>query len=147
MLQGCPENVRRIRFIELWTLKEAFLKAVGVGLSRSLSSMLFAFGEDASIDLTTADAAEAHGFQFALFEPVPGTRLAVAARSEGRAGAVVHATDFDGAHAIPALRTSSSWRGSRRKRRSMLLLPPMRFAPADEPTAMLLLPVVMNARA
>ena len=41
LLRQCSDELRNIRFAELWTLKEAFLKAVGVGLSGSLASISF----------------------------------------------------------------------------------------------------------
>jgi 4'-phosphopantetheinyl transferase len=38
MLAGLPVAARAVRFTELWVLKEAYLKALGTGLSRELSS-------------------------------------------------------------------------------------------------------------
>jgi 4'-phosphopantetheinyl transferase len=38
MLQALPEEERTSKFIELWTLKESFLKAIGRGLTRNLNS-------------------------------------------------------------------------------------------------------------
>jgi 4'-phosphopantetheinyl transferase len=64
---------RHTRFIELWTLKEAFLKATGKGL-RGISQLQFRPSDD-----TTHDE-----WHFALFAPSPDHRLAVAARSGQR---------------------------------------------------------------
>lgn len=85
MLRECPEDLRHVRFIELWTLKEAFLKALGLGLSGSLASVSFEVGADGTIVCASDDAAEGRGFQFTLLEPAPHFRLAVAARTTGRA--------------------------------------------------------------
>ncbi|MGD0107684.1 MAG: 4'-phosphopantetheinyl transferase superfamily protein [Rhodopila sp.] len=40
-LGSLPEPVRRDGFLQLWTLKEAFIKATGKGLAQSLSSFWF----------------------------------------------------------------------------------------------------------
>ena len=41
-LRGTAPGQRERRFLELWTLKEAYLKALGVGLARSPRSASFA---------------------------------------------------------------------------------------------------------
>jgi 4'-phosphopantetheinyl transferase len=79
-LQTLPEEERTVKFIELWTLKESFLKAIGRGLTRNLNSFsvepngrLFKVsGEDSSND-----------HHLKLFEIDPGYRLAVCAPSVG----------------------------------------------------------------
>lgn len=43
-LVGLPETEQVDRFYELWTLKESFVKAVGMGLSMPLDSFSFIFG-------------------------------------------------------------------------------------------------------
>lgn len=47
-LMELPEAARLERFYELWTLKESFVKAVGMGLSMPLDSFTFSYdaGED-----------------------------------------------------------------------------------------------------
>jgi 4'-phosphopantetheinyl transferase len=42
-LLACASGQRGRRFLELWTLKEAYLKAVGTGLAHSLYTVSFAF--------------------------------------------------------------------------------------------------------
>jgi 4'-phosphopantetheinyl transferase len=49
-LRHCSDETRAVRFTELWTLKEAFLKATGVGLSGSLAIVSFRFEEPGRAD-------------------------------------------------------------------------------------------------
>jgi 4'-phosphopantetheinyl transferase len=44
-LEALPPEAQPRRFIELWTLKEAYLKAVGSGIAGGLGSMTFETGE------------------------------------------------------------------------------------------------------
>ena len=76
----CRE-VGAVRFVELWTLKEAFLKALGLGLSGSLADVSFRFDEPAGIIATGSGIADEPGWHFGLFEPDLNLRLAVAIRS------------------------------------------------------------------
>lgn len=48
-LSDCPEERRQGRFFELWTLKEAFAKAVGRGLGLPLSAVTFDLTADNGI--------------------------------------------------------------------------------------------------
>jgi hypothetical protein len=81
-LRNCRDEAALVtEFIELRTLKEAFLKGTGLGLSLGLNTMTFDLSVRGSVAFrppVTFDAAERH---FALFEPTPPTRLAVAARA------------------------------------------------------------------
>jgi 4'-phosphopantetheinyl transferase len=80
-LRRCSNGMRATRFVELWTLKEAFLKAVGVGLSGSLDSVSFRLDEPARIAAGGPAVVEDPEWHFALFEPHGDLRLAVAVRS------------------------------------------------------------------
>jgi phosphopantetheinyl transferase len=83
-LRRCSAELRHIRFAELWTLKEAFLKAVGVGLSGSLTNVSFRFYEPARIEFSGPSTIDPHEWHFALFEPVYNMRLGIAVRSVAR---------------------------------------------------------------
>jgi 4'-phosphopantetheinyl transferase len=64
------------RFIELWTLKEAYLKGMARGMALPLDSCAFRLADNRlSFDATpTTDS-----WRFWLFQPVPGLKLAIAA--------------------------------------------------------------------
>jgi len=54
-LRALPEPQQRDRFFDLWTLKEAYIKARGMGLAIPLRDFAYTFG-DRRIDLTVAAA-------------------------------------------------------------------------------------------
>jgi 4'-phosphopantetheinyl transferase len=70
------------RFIELWTLKEAWSKALGVGMARVLGTQSFAAAFDvtdpSAIRCTLPDAVNPAVWRFALASPVPSVRIALA---------------------------------------------------------------------
>jgi phosphopantetheinyl transferase len=80
-LSRCSDDLRNIRFTELWTLKEAFIKAIGVGLSVSPSIISFQFEEPAWIGFSVPFTFHPHKWHFALFEPFRDVRLAIAIQS------------------------------------------------------------------
>jgi 4'-phosphopantetheinyl transferase len=79
-LARCANEERASRFIELWTLKEAFLKATGMGLSQPLDAMSFEI-DDGAVAFDPPAEEDGRLWHFALFAPTPRGRLAVAARS------------------------------------------------------------------
>lgn len=64
------------RFLDFWTLKEAYLKALGLGLSGGLRSLDCAGLAPAADEWSASDAHP--GWRFRNFEPEPGFTAAVA---------------------------------------------------------------------
>lgn len=97
----CPPQDRSARFVEFWTLKEAYVKATGRGLSETfLPDFSFRIEGD-QIRFMPPATVNAEAWQFALFVLEPHYRIAVAvacddarpwnviARSSGEDPAVV----------------------------------------------------------
>jgi 4'-phosphopantetheinyl transferase len=74
--QGESEQTRD-RFFEVWTLKEAFLKATGRGLSQSLDAISFGLEENGTIRYSLSPGHVDTGWQFAVFRPTTRHLLAV----------------------------------------------------------------------
>lgn len=82
-LMALPEAARRARFFDLWTLKEAYIKARGMGLAIPLDAFAYDLSRgreaiDLAIDASLADPRA--GWQFHLEDATPRHRLAVAVR-------------------------------------------------------------------
>lgn len=43
LIENAPENERDLLFFRLWTLKEAYVKAIGIGISYPLNTVEFSF--------------------------------------------------------------------------------------------------------
>lgn len=98
---------RPARLFELWTLKEAFVKATGRGLSQPVRALSFRFddGEGFAFEPPPADAASR--WQLAVYAPIANARLAVAVGRAGAARLQVVVRDDDGATAaVPPTRVS-----------------------------------------
>jgi 4'-phosphopantetheinyl transferase len=76
-LFALPQEQQPQRFLRLWTLKEAYLKAVGEGLSGGLDRMTFTLDESGGIAFERADDPRAGHWFFQEFTP-PGFRVALA---------------------------------------------------------------------
>jgi 4'-phosphopantetheinyl transferase len=81
-LRRVAENERHTRFLEYWTLKEAYLKARGTGLRLPLESFSLHVEEGAPIRISFDPRLDDDpaSWQFALFHPTPRHLLAVALR-------------------------------------------------------------------
>ena len=80
-----PE-IRTRRFFDLWTLKEALVKATGLGFGHSMHRFAFdvgAFVEGGEIVLSGPTDLAAQRWQFELFAPARGFSGAVAVRRRG----------------------------------------------------------------
>jgi 4'-phosphopantetheinyl transferase len=79
-LRACVDQDRQIRFVEIWTLKEAFIKALGLGLSHPLDSFSFRRDDPARVGFEAPAGHDPSAWQFALFAPTPDYRLSVGVR-------------------------------------------------------------------
>ena len=104
-LHALSGDERVERFFELWTLKEAYTKAVGSGLSSPLDAMSFVFLDTDEIVFTPPPGVDACQWQFALFAPTPRHRMAIAARCADGAGRI-SARDAASGSAAAAVRVS-----------------------------------------
>ena len=116
LLDACDAVERRVRFIELWTLKEAYVKAIGRGLGHSLATFGFAFDGVRGIRFAPPPGELAAQWTFALLAPSVWHRLADATRSPRAVVRMVeeaHEEAHEEAdHGLQPLRRSD-WRGRR----------------------------------
>lgn len=97
-LMALPADARPARFFDLWTLKEAYIKARGMGLAIALDRFAYDLSRgraaiDLAIDPSLGDPRA--GWHFWLDDPTPGHRLAVAARLPGGAAPAIVTRWFD----------------------------------------------------
>jgi 4'-phosphopantetheinyl transferase len=77
-LAALPERARRDRFYDLWTVKEAVVKAVGLALPPALPHLAVEIRSDDDIELTRSPVSADGVWQLALLTPARGFRIAVA---------------------------------------------------------------------
>jgi 4'-phosphopantetheinyl transferase len=83
-LRTLGEEERPDAFVRLWTLKEAYIKARGLGLSLALDRFAFTL-DPIAITFAGAQADDPAQWQFASLDCITGHQLAVARRSGRRA--------------------------------------------------------------
>ncbi|MDX6806986.1 4'-phosphopantetheinyl transferase family protein [Terrihabitans rhizophilus] len=101
MIHGVVEDVARERlFLQFWTLKEAFAKATGRGLSGGLDRVSFAAGPDRPV-FHSADDGPTSEWKFAQWSTTDHV-LALAARGRDMPRAVqLHVLDEDALRSAP----------------------------------------------
>jgi 4'-phosphopantetheinyl transferase len=84
-LESLPIEEQRRRFFEYWTLKEAYLKARGLGLSLPLDQFSFHLGEGGLIRISFDSGLDddPRAWQFTLLAPTARHLLAVAIHTQG----------------------------------------------------------------
>ena len=83
-LRSLPPDAQPRRFMRLWTLKEAYLKAVGTGLAGGLGRMSFLFDAGESFRFERVDDTDASRWQFRQFDIGAEHVLALAVLARGR---------------------------------------------------------------
>jgi 4'-phosphopantetheinyl transferase len=78
-LVALPEPARRERFYDLWTVKEAVVKALGLALPPALARVTVRIGADGSVEIAPPADSPGGAWQVELFTPAEGYRLALAA--------------------------------------------------------------------
>jgi 4'-phosphopantetheinyl transferase len=77
-LGALPERARRERFYDLWTVKEAVVKAIGLALPPALPHVAVEIRSDRDIALTRMPRSADGVWQLELFTPARGFRVAIA---------------------------------------------------------------------
>ena len=84
VVQAAPAERQVTVFLEIWTRKEAYIKALGEGLSRPLAEFSVALGsERAPLDHVEGDEEEAGRWRLQPLFPGPGYVAAVAVEGDG----------------------------------------------------------------
>ena len=80
-LFALPKQQQEDRFFDYWTLKEAYMKADGQGISLGLGNFSFAIdkADNVAVAFATAIDDDPARWQFRLFRHIPDHRLALAA--------------------------------------------------------------------
>ena len=81
-LEALPEDAQTARFYDYWTLKEAYIKARGLGLALPLDGFSMVMDEAGPPRIRFAPSIDddPDSWQFAQFTPTPQHRMAIAVR-------------------------------------------------------------------
>jgi 4'-phosphopantetheinyl transferase len=80
-LKSHEVSERHLRFIEIWTLKEAYVKARGDGLSLPLNNFAFVYDGPSRLRFDVSNLLPHVPWHFALFAPSDRHRMAIAVTS------------------------------------------------------------------
>jgi 4'-phosphopantetheinyl transferase len=82
-LRTLPASFQRETFFRIWTLKEAYIKAEGKGLSIPLDSFHFQFSTESPAQVRLESKAESnpHAWSFFEFQPGPDHRISIGAKN------------------------------------------------------------------
>jgi len=84
-LKAAPAHQQQYRFFEYWTLKEAYIKARGMGLSLPLDKFSFRYPDKRTVEMAIDSeyAGDALGWKFWQFRPTPEYLVAICAEQVG----------------------------------------------------------------
>lgn len=83
-LRNLPPELQRDAFFRIWTLKEAYIKAEGKGLSIPLDSFHFHFSDKVTLQLN--GELTPGGWSFFEFQPGSDYRISIGAQKSGNSG-------------------------------------------------------------
>jgi len=107
-LSQCGGPSRSILFTELWTLKEAFLKAIGTGLAGlPANGISIRYNEKEGIEFSTPPGINFKEWHLALFAPTNNVRIGLAVRNSVRSRFLMRDDAIDGPTLSP-VRVSAS---------------------------------------
>ncbi|MCE5268222.1 MAG: 4'-phosphopantetheinyl transferase superfamily protein [Planctomycetaceae bacterium] len=82
LLLSLPPDEQQAKFIETWTLKESFIKAIGAGLAMPLANFCFTLADDGAVTIsfTQPTSEQADAWQFARLRVASDYQVAIAVR-------------------------------------------------------------------